>query len=74
MDWNIIDSEKLEEAIFKLKLKLVQKIGVRHGMTVVDMGCEQGGFTASLALTVGKKGKCWLLMFLMSIWRSLWIV
>ena len=57
MGWNITDSEELEDALFKLKLKLVQKIGVRHGMSVVDMGCGQGGFTASLALTVGKKGK-----------------
>lgn len=57
MGWNITDSEKLEDAILKLKLKLVQKIEVRHGMAVVDMGCGQGGFTASLAKTVGKKGK-----------------
>jgi len=57
MGWNITDSEELEDAIFKLKLKLVQKIGVRHGMSVIDMGCGQGGFTASLAKTVGKKGK-----------------
>jgi cyclopropane fatty-acyl-phospholipid synthase-like methyltransferase len=57
MGWNITDSEELEDAIFKLKLKLVQKIGVCHGMSVVDMGCGQGGFTASLAKTVGKKGK-----------------
>jgi ubiquinone/menaquinone biosynthesis C-methylase UbiE len=57
MSWNITDSEALENAIFKLKLRLVQKIGVRQGMTVVDMGCGQGGFTASLAKTVGKEGK-----------------
>jgi ubiquinone/menaquinone biosynthesis C-methylase UbiE len=57
MGWNITDSEELEGAIFKLKLKLVQKIGVCPGMAVVDMGCGQGGFTASLAKTVGKKGK-----------------
>jgi len=57
MGWNITDSEELEDAILELKLKLVQKIGVRRGMAVVDMGCGQGGFTASLAKTVGKKGK-----------------
>jgi len=57
MGWNITDSRKLEDAIFKLKLKLVQKIGVRHGMSVVDMGCGQGGFTASLAKIVGAQGK-----------------
>jgi cyclopropane fatty-acyl-phospholipid synthase-like methyltransferase len=57
MGWNITDSEKLEDAIINLKLKLVQKIGVRHGMTVVDMGCGQGVFTVSLARAVGKRGK-----------------
>jgi ubiquinone/menaquinone biosynthesis C-methylase UbiE len=57
MGWNITDSGVLEDAIFELKLKLVHKIGVRPGMGVVDMGCGQGGFTASLAKTVGKKGK-----------------
>lgn len=57
MSWNITDSEKLEDALLKLKLMLTRKIGVCNGMTVVDMGCGQGGFTASLARAVGKKGK-----------------
>jgi sterol 24-C-methyltransferase len=57
MGWNITDSEELEDAIFKMKLDLARKIGVRQGMSVVDVGCGQGGFTASLAKTVGKKGK-----------------
>jgi len=57
MGWNITDSKELEDAIFKLKLKLAQKIGVRQGMTVVDIGCGQGGFTVSLARMVGKHGK-----------------
>ncbi len=55
--WNITDSKELEDTIFKLKLNLAQKIGVRQGMTVADIGCGQGGFTLSLAKTVGKKGK-----------------
>jgi len=57
MGWNITDSKELEDAIIKLKLRLAQKIGVRRGMTVVDMGCGQGGFTVSLARIVGKHGK-----------------
>jgi len=57
MGWNITDSRELEAAIFKLKLNLVQKIGVRLDMIVVDMGCGQGGFTTSLARIVGKHGK-----------------
>ena len=57
MGWNITGAEELEDTILKLKLKLAQKIGVCAAMTVVDMGCGQGGFTASLAKTVGKKGK-----------------
>ena len=57
MGWNITGEEELEDAILELKFRLAQKIGVCAGMTVVDMGCGQGGFTASLALNVGKKGK-----------------
>jgi ubiquinone/menaquinone biosynthesis C-methylase UbiE len=57
VSWNIADVRELEDAILKLKLTIVQKIGVRAGMTVVDMGCGQGGFTVALAKTVGAQGK-----------------
>jgi len=57
MDWNITDSEKLEDALLKLKMTLAEKIRVCRGMIVVDMGCGQGGFTTSLAKAVGKKGR-----------------
>jgi len=57
MGWHITETGELEDAITELKLKLAQKIGARAGMTVVDMGCGQGGFTASLAKIVGKQGK-----------------
>jgi cyclopropane fatty-acyl-phospholipid synthase-like methyltransferase len=55
LTWNITDAETLENAIFKLKLEIVRKIGVRKGITVVDVGCGQGGFTAAVA----KTGKRW---------------
>ncbi|MDH5793284.1 MAG: methyltransferase domain-containing protein, partial [Candidatus Bathyarchaeota archaeon] len=57
MGWHITDVEELEDAIIELKLKLARKIGVNAGMTVVDLGCGQGGFTAALAKIVGKRGK-----------------
>ena len=57
MGWRITDVEELEDAIIELKLKLVREIGVNAGMTVVDLGCGQGGFTVSLAKIVGKRGK-----------------
>jgi len=57
MGWSITDSKTLERAIFRLKLKVALRIGVRKGMTVVDVGCGQGGFTAALAKTAGENGK-----------------
>ncbi|MDH5483284.1 MAG: methyltransferase domain-containing protein [Candidatus Bathyarchaeota archaeon] len=57
MSWRITDTELLETALLELKLKLAQTIGVHDGMTVVDVGCGQGGFTVSLAKTVGEKGR-----------------
>ena len=57
MGWHITEATELEDAIIKLKLKLARKIGTRAGMTVIDMGCGQGGFTTCLAKIVGKKGK-----------------
>jgi len=57
MGWRITDVEKLENAIIELKLKLARRIDVQAGMTVVDLGCGQGGFTTALAKTVGEQGK-----------------
>jgi ubiquinone/menaquinone biosynthesis C-methylase UbiE len=57
MGWDITDSSALDDAIFELKLKIASHIGVTKGMTVVDVGCGQGGYTASLAKIVGEKGK-----------------
>jgi len=57
MGWNITNSKVLEETVLELRFRLARKIGVRGGMTVVDMGCGQGGFTVSLAKIVGKKGR-----------------
>ncbi|MFQ5621666.1 MAG: class I SAM-dependent methyltransferase, partial [Candidatus Nanoarchaeia archaeon] len=57
MGWSITESKELEDSIFKLKLKLAHKVGVRQGMTVIDVGCGQCGFTVSLASIVGKQGK-----------------
>lgn len=54
--WTISDAKSLEDAIFDLKLELAREIGVRRGMTIIDMGCGQGGFTASVAKTVGANG------------------
>ena len=57
MGWTITDSKELEDSIFELKSKLAQKVGVRRGMTVIDVGCGQGGFTVSVAKIVGEYGK-----------------
>jgi ubiquinone/menaquinone biosynthesis C-methylase UbiE len=57
MSWRITSSNALEDAIFEMKLKVASYIGVQKGMTVVELGCGQGGFTASIARTVGEKGK-----------------
>jgi SAM-dependent methyltransferase len=57
MGWDITDSKALEDAVLELRFDLARKIGVSRGMTVVDMGCGQGGFTVSLARIVGKQGK-----------------
>jgi len=57
MGWRITSSNALEDAIFEMKLKVASYVGVRKGMIVVELGCGQGGFTASIAKTVGEKGK-----------------
>jgi cyclopropane fatty-acyl-phospholipid synthase-like methyltransferase len=57
MGWNIAGAKVLEDTIFRLKFDLVKKIGVLRGMSVVDMGCGQGGFTVAVARIVGKHGK-----------------
>lgn len=57
MGWNVTDARELEDVILRLKLNLARKIGIRAGMTVIDMGCGQGGFTVALAKNVGEQGK-----------------
>jgi ubiquinone/menaquinone biosynthesis C-methylase UbiE len=57
MGWRITTSNALEGAIFEMKLKVASHIGARKGMTVVELGCGQGGFTAAIAKTVGEEGR-----------------
>lgn len=57
MSWEITDVNVLEDAIFQLKLKIARQIGVRKGMTVIDLGSGQGGFTAAVAKLVGENGR-----------------
>ena len=56
MSWKIISSQGLEDATVKLKFELAQRIVVRAGMRIVDVGCGQGGFTAALSKAVGERG------------------
>ena len=37
--------------------KLIERSGIRQGMTVVDLGCGSGAFTPFVARVVGKRGK-----------------
>lgn len=57
MDWKITNVSVLEDTIFQLKLKVARQIGVLRGMTVVEIGSGQGGFTAAIAKRVGEKGR-----------------
>jgi ubiquinone/menaquinone biosynthesis C-methylase UbiE len=57
MGWRITNSNALEDAIFEMKLRVASHIGARKGMTVVELGCGQGGFTAAVAKTVGEEGR-----------------
>ena len=57
MGWNIMNPKDLEDAIFEMKLVLAKRIGIKKGMTVVDLGCGQGGFTAALGKIVEPRGK-----------------
>ena len=61
MGWSITGVKELEDAISEMKLELARKTGAQEGMTVVDVGCGQGGFTAALARVVGETGKVFAL-------------
>jgi len=37
--------------------KLIERSGIRQGMTVLDLGCGSGAFTTFLARAVGERGK-----------------
>jgi ubiquinone/menaquinone biosynthesis C-methylase UbiE len=56
VSWKIVNPQGLEDATFKLKFELAQRIVVRAGMEIVDVGCGQGGFTAALSKAVGERG------------------
>lgn len=62
MGWTITSSTQLMEAVYDMKSKLAQKIGVKEGLTIVDIGCGPGpdhppSFTVCLAELVGEKGR-----------------
>ena len=57
MSWSITDADALERVILGLKMKIASRLGAQEGMTVVDVGCGQGGFTAALARMVGDSGR-----------------
>jgi len=37
--------------------KLIERSGIKPGMTVIDLGCGSGAFTTSVARVVGEKGR-----------------
>ncbi len=37
--------------------KIIERSGIKAGMTVVDLGCGSGAFTTSVARVVGREGK-----------------
>ena len=37
--------------------KLIERSGIKQGMTVIDLGCGSGAFTPFVARTVGEQGK-----------------
>jgi len=46
-----------ERRSYQNPLKIAKAVGVKKGMTVVDMGCGPGFFTLPLAKLVGTKGR-----------------
>ena len=42
-------------------IKILQRIGIKNGQTVLDFGCGSGTYTIPVAKIVGKKGKVYAL-------------
>jgi cyclopropane fatty-acyl-phospholipid synthase-like methyltransferase len=57
MGWNIVDSGEAEAAAFELRRAVVDKLGLRKGLFVVEAGCGQGGFTSALSKALEESGK-----------------